>query len=313
MSDETSRPFALAKILCPVDFSANSELALDYALSLASQHGATVSVLHVLPEVLADPDVYPYLSDPVLPSGETRERAFEQLGTFVHRALQRDIGVNVMLEDGDIVDTVVGQAQKPDVDLVVLGTHGRRGLARLLMGSVSERVLRQTTTPVLTVSPKAETPPPGGIPFKSVLCPIDFSPSSLAAYDVALSLVGDEGMVTVLHVVEFYIDVAVGEAVAFDLTSVRDRHHEQALQKLEESVPRKHRERTKLKVATLETGSAHKEILRVADKGDVDAIVMGVAGRSAADLMFFGSTTNHVVRTARCPVLSVRANDGSLE
>ena len=305
----------ISRILCPVDFSDNSQLALDYALSLAAQHSAAVSVMHVFPEVLADLDVYPYLSDPVLPSGETRERAFQQLATFVHRALQQNVSVDVLLEDGDIVDKVVEKAGKLPADLIVLGTHGRRGLARFLMGSVTERVLRHATKPVLSVSPHAEAPPKDRIPFKNVLCPIDFSPSSLKAFDHALSLVGDEGTVTLLHVVEFYVDVLVGEAVAFDLDDVRERHHEQAVEKLEQAkqagqaVTGDARARTKLETATLDSSAAYKEILRIAERDDADVIVMGVMGRSAADLFFFGSTTNHVVRAAHCPVLTVRAEE----
>ncbi len=296
-------------VLCPVDFSKNSELALDYALSLAAQHSARVSVMHVLPDVLADPDVYPYLSDPVLPSGETRERALEQLGGFVHRALAQKVSVDVVLEQGDIVEKVVEKATKIRADLVVLGTHGRGGLARLLMGSVTERVLRHATPPVLSISPNASTPPSDGDPFRNVLCPVDFSPSSLRAFDFALSLVGDEGTVTLLHVVEFYIDKAVGEAIAFDMDSVRERHHAQALEKLEEAVARDVRSRTKLETVTLDSGAPYKEVLRVAERDDTDAIVMGVMGRSAADMFFFGSTTNHVVRAAHCPVLTVRAEE----
>lgn len=300
---------SFGNLLCPVDFSKNSELALDYALSLAAQHSARVSVLHVLPDVLADPDVYPYMSDPVLPSGETRERAFEQLGGFVHRALAQKVSVDVALEQGDVVDTVVDKASKIPADLVVLGTHGRSGLARLLMGSVTERILRHATPPVLSISPHADAPPSDGVPFRNVLCPIDFSPSSIRAFDLALSLVGEGGTVTILHVVEFYIDKAVGEAIAFDLDSVRQRHAEQAAEKLEEIVSRDVRSRTKLETVTLESGAAYKEILRVAERDDIDAIVMGVLGRSSADMFFFGSTTNHVVRSAHCPVLTVRAEE----
>ena len=83
-----------------------------------------------IPEVLADPDVYPYLSDPVLPSGETRDRAFAQLGKFVHRARAKKLSVDVVLEDGDIVDQIVEKATRLPADLIVLGTHGRSGLAR---------------------------------------------------------------------------------------------------------------------------------------------------------------------------------------
>lgn len=300
---------SLRHILCPVDFSENSDLALDYALALAHQHSARVSVVHVLPAVLADPDVYPYLNDPVLPSGETRERAFEQLGSFVHRALAQKVSVDVVLEQGDVVENIVKKARKIPADVIVLGTHGRSGLARLLIGSVTERVLRHATAPVLTVSPQASAPPSEGVPFRNVLCPIDFSPSSLRALDFAWSLAGDEGTVTVLHVVEFYIDEAVGEAVSFDIDSVRERHRAQALDKLEESVPREARERTKLEAITLDAGTPYRKILEVADRDKVDAIVMGVMGRTGADMFFFGSTTNHVVRSAHCPVLTVRAEE----
>lgn len=296
-------------VLCPVDFSKNSELALDYALSLAVQHSARVCVMHVLPDVLADPDVYPYLSEPVLPSGESRERALEQLGAFVHRALAKDVPVDVALEQGDVVETVVEKASKIPADLVVLGTHGRRGLARLLMGSVTERVLRHATPPVLSISPHASAPPSVGVPFRNVLCPIDFSPSSMQALELALSLVGEEGTVTLLHVVEFYVDKAGGEAIAFDLDSVRQAQTKRALEQLEEAVGHDVRSRTKLETVTLDVGAPYKEILRVAERDETDAIVMGVMGRSAADLFFFGSTTNHVVRTAHCPVLTVRAEE----
>ena len=180
------------------------------------------------------------------------------------------------------------------------------------MGSVTERVPRHATKPVLSVSPHAAAPPQEGIPFKNVLCPIDFSPSSLKALDLALSLAGDEGTVTLLHVVEFYVDVAVGEAVAFDLDDVRERHREQALEKLEQTkqdLPVDARARTKFETATLDSGAAYKEILRIAERDAADVIVMGVMGRSGADLLFFGSTTNHIVRAAHCPVLTVRAKE----
>jgi len=294
-------------ILCPVDFSANSELALRYALAVAAQHEARVAVMHVLPHILADPDIYPYLSEPVLPTGETRDRAFEQLGKFVHRALERKIPVDVILEDGDVVDELVNKAESLPADLIVMGTHGRRGFTRLLMGSVTERLLRRATRPVLSVSPHAPGPSGDGATFRRILCPMDFSPSSLLGLDMALTLAGDEGHVTALHVVEFYVDVAVGEAVAFDLDSVREQHREQALQKLQEVVPEKARSRTSLEIAALDSGGAYKEILRAAEREQSDLIVMGVMGRSAADMLFFGSTTNHVVRAASAPVLTVRS------
>jgi nucleotide-binding universal stress UspA family protein len=295
------------KILCPVDFSVSSDLALEYALALARLHASEVSVMHVLPRVLADPDLYPYLSEPVLTSGETRDRALEQLGSFVHRALDRGIAAEVILEDGEIVDAVVKKAEKLSADLIVVGTHGRRGFRRLLLGSVTERLLRQSTVPVLSVAPHSVVPPRDRTPFRKVLCPIDFSPSSMAGLDVAFGLLGEEGELTILHAVEFYLDPSLGEAIAYDLSELRDRHRAQAEKKLQEAIPKDMGSRVRLKTQVLESGAPYKEILREAEKEASDAIVMGVAGRSAADLFFFGSTTNQVVRAATCPVLTVRS------
>lgn len=298
------------KILCPVDFSMSSDRALDYALALARVQASEVSVMHVLPRVLADPDIYPYLAEPVLTSGETRERAVEQLGAFVHRVLERGIAADVILEDGDVVDAVVKKAEKISADLIVIGTHGRRGFRRLLLGSVTERLLRQSTVPVLSVAPNAKVPPKGGSPFRNILCPIDFSPSSLAGLEVARGLLGEEdqkGELIVLHVVEFYFDPALGEAIAFDLTELRDKHRAQAEKKLQELVPGSLGSRVRLETMVLESGAPYKEILRVAEREASDVIVMGVAGRGAADLLFFGSTTNQVVRAACCSVLTVRS------
>ena len=295
------------KILCPVDFSESSDRALDYALALAKRHGGQVSVMHVLPTVLADPELYPYLTEPVLASGEARDRAHRQLGDFVHRALADGIGAEVILEDGDVVEEVLKKAKTLDADLVVMGTHGRRGFRRLLLGSVTERVLRQSEAPVLSISPSAPTIGTERGPFQKILCAVDFSPASLAGLSVGLALREGNAELLVLHVVEFYLPPALGEAVAFDVTELRGRHRLQGQAKLEELVPEEARAHTRLETVVLESGSPYHEILKTAEREECDLIVMGVAGRSSADLVFFGSTANHVVRAAACPVLTVRS------
>jgi nucleotide-binding universal stress UspA family protein len=303
----------LKKILCPVDFSESSDRALDYALSLAKHHGGQVSVMHVLPRALADQDAYPYLAEPVPLGVETRERAFQQLGRFVHRALARGVGADVILEDGDVVEEVLRKSERVPADLLVMGTHGRRGFRRLLLGSVTERVLRRSRVPVLSITPGSQAPPSEDAPFRNILCPVDFSPSSLAGLEVALALSGPgerSESVTVLHVVEFYLDPGFGEAVAFDLSTILERHRAEAAKKLEEVIPSASRARARLETSVLESGGPYKEILRVAERDRSDLIVMGVAGRSATELAFFGSTTNHVVRSATAPVLTVRRTEG---
>ncbi len=295
------------KILCPVDFSESSDQALDYALALGKRHGGRVSVMHVLPTVLADPDVYPYLIEPVLASADARDRAYRQLGDFVHRALADGIGAEVILEDGDVVEEVLKRVERLEADLVVMGTHGRRGFRRLLLGSVTERVLRQSEAPVLSISPSAPKIGTDRGPFQRILCPVDFSPSSLAGLSVGLALRQENAELLVLHVVEFYLPPALGEAVAFDVTELRGRHRLQGQAKLEELVSEEARAHTRLETVVLESGSPYQEILKTAEREECDLIVMGVAGRSSADLVFFGSTANHVVRAAACPVLTVRS------
>jgi nucleotide-binding universal stress UspA family protein len=295
------------KILCPVDFSESSDRALDYALALAKRHEGNVAVMHVLPTVLADPEMYPYLTEPVLASAEARDRAYRRLGDFVHRALSDGIGAEVILEDGDVVDEVLKKTRKLAADLVVIGTHGRRGFRRLVLGSVTERVLRQSEAPVLSIAPAAAKPGPSGGPFRRILCPVDFSPSSLAGLELALTLRQDEAKVVVLHVVEFRLPPALGEAVAFDVAGLRERHGVEGRAKLEELLPEKSRAHIRLETVVLESGSPYQEILRAAKGERADLVVMGVAGRSSADLAFFGSTANHVVREAACPVLTVRS------
>jgi nucleotide-binding universal stress UspA family protein len=107
--------------------------------------------------------------------------------------------------------------------------------------------------------------------------------------------------------VEFYLPPALGEAVAFDVTDLRGRHRLEGQAKLESLVPEESRAYVRLETAVLESGSPYQEILRMAGREGSDLIVMGVAGRSSADLAFFGSTTNHVVRAAASPVLTVRS------
>lgn len=295
------------RILCPVDFSKSSELALRYALSIARDRDAEVVVLHVVVDVVATG--YPYMPDSLAPTDEMRTTALEQLETLVQGSNPGEVTVDVQLAEGDVVDTIVERAKAIPADAVVMGTEGRRGLSRLFLGSVTERVIRLSPQPVLSVSPNAPEPPPSDVPFQRILCPVDFSPSSLAALERALDLCGDDGTVTVLHVVEFYIDASIGESVAFDLDEVRERHRSDAVAKLEAAVPEEAKGKARLQTEVLTTHGAWREILDVAEHEQSELVVMGVMGRSKADMLFFGSTTNHVVRSASCPVLTVRASE----
>jgi nucleotide-binding universal stress UspA family protein len=107
--------------------------------------------------------------------------------------------------------------------------------------------------------------------------------------------------------VEFYLPPALGEAVAFDVTGLQAHHRSEGQAKLEKLVPDGARVNTRLETVVLDSGSPYREILKTAEREGAELIVMGVGSRSSADMMFFGSTANHVVRAAACPVLTVRS------
>jgi len=297
----------IRKILCPIDFSDFSERALEHALVLAKWYGGEVSVLHVIPKVLMPPEAYPYLSEPLVPDPKARERALEELGRFVHRARDMGVATEVRLEEGEAVDEILTLAERLPADLVVMGTHGRRGFERLVLGSVAEKVLRKAACPVMTVAiaREGETTSEQGL-FKRILCPIDFSTSSTRALEYALSLAKEaDAHLTLIHVLEAALEDA-GDMAAFAVSEYRDFLKRNALERLQQAVPKEAREWCEPE-CLVASGRSHRQILKVAKEQNTDLIVMGVQGRNAVDLALFGSTTHHVVREANCPVLTIRS------
>jgi nucleotide-binding universal stress UspA family protein len=193
-------------------------------------------------------------------------------------------------------------------DLLVIGTHGGSGFERLVLGSVTEKVLRKARCPVLTVPRRLSDPVPSGpVLFKRILCAVDFSESSMHALKYALSLAQEaDGCLTVMHVLapELVGAVGIGEEHV-SLAALHRQGEEEARQQLEMAVPQSARAYCKAESILLR-GKPWREILQVASDRQAELIVMGVQGRGAADLLFFGSTTHHVVRQAVCPVLTLR-------
>ena len=137
-------------ILVPIDFSAHAEQALDYACALAAKLGSTVHLVHA---VASPPSALQVaLTEDILENlvNEHRE-ALDKLAEA--RRATASFGPSTV-EVGDPRDTIVGAAQALSADLIVMGTHGRRGLSRVVMGSVAEDVIRHASCPVLTVRAK---------------------------------------------------------------------------------------------------------------------------------------------------------------
>lgn len=289
------------KILCPTDFSEFSVWALELALRLAKWYQSEITVMHVVPRVLMHPEYFPYMQEPVLPSPDVRKQAQEELDRFVEKARKADIPTMARLEEGDSVEEILTYASELPADLVVMGTHGRRGFERLVLGSVTVKVMRKGVCPLLTVSsePRGLGASKEGI-FKKILCPVDFSTSSVKALEYALSLAQEaDGCLILIHVVESLFE---GEGTS----DLRSNLEKEAFEKMKAAIPADAANWCQPEEIVL-TGRPYQQILNLAGERGVDLIVMGIHGRSAVDLMLFGSTTNHVIRQAPCPVLTIRS------
>lgn len=296
----------IRRILCPTDFSDASRRALEHAVALAHWYEAEVTVLHVQP-LVPSVTVFPPMVSPLTLEPLPHERVIEELRRFSTPAAAAGIRSEVAVRDGSASTEILEAARALPADLVVMGTHGRGGFERLVLGSVAEKVLRKACCPVLTVPPPTEAGPSARLPlFARILCPVDFSPSSTKALEYALDLAQEaKASLTVLHVVEWSPGEEVREHRHFDVGGYKRYLEEEACRLLGAHIPEEARLWCEMH-ETVATGKAHLEIERAAREGKADLIVMGVQGRGAVDLMLFGSTTHHVIRESHLPVLTIR-------
>jgi nucleotide-binding universal stress UspA family protein len=219
-------------------------------------------------------------------------------------------GVIVCLDAraGSPVGTILNVATEVHSDLTVLGTHGHSGFDRWVLGSVTEKILRKARCPVLTVPPPVTEAPSAVLRLlKRILCPVDFSESSVKALEYALTLAKEaDAELVLMHVIEGLADLKHWEQLTNPSIVEYLRGSEQhALTRLREVVPKDaHTWYTPREL--LVTGKPYEEILRVAREQDMHLIVIGVHGRNPIDLLFFGSTTQQVVRASTCPVLTLK-------
>jgi nucleotide-binding universal stress UspA family protein len=293
------------RILCPVDFSEPSRAALESALMLARWYESTVFVPHVVQIALPPAPFSP--TPPVGLTPEQQAEAFGHVADFVAACAPGDVPVTPSVHVGSPVAEILRQASELPADLIVLGTHGRSGFEHLLMGSVTERVLRKAACPVFTIRPDASrrphTPP---APFTSILCAVDFSPASMNALEHALSLAQESGQrLTLVHVQDWPFDVRATEVLGADAARYQRQMHERAARELAATVPADARTWCRID-EVVAVGRPHEVILDRARETAADLIVMGAHGRPGLDLHVLGSTTDHVVREAACPVLTVR-------
>jgi len=297
------------RVLCAVDFSACSRRALGYAVDLATWYACGLTVLHVHPVPIVD-EARAALSPPAAPPAglspveraEIRRQVEELLpsGSAAARAAQ------ILVNEGDVAGEILAETQAGD--LLVVGTHGRTGVDRVLLGSVAEDVVRRSSRPVLVVPPPApEAVEPVPSLFREIVVAVDFSEPSVRALAFAVSLAEEtDAHLTVLHVVES----PRGRGARTDGQQGTGTHaggqRPSAKARLHDLVPADARVYCHVH-ERVETGTPASEILRVAAERRAGLIAMGVHGHGMLGRLFVGSTALEVVRRARCPVLTVRS------
>ena len=296
---------SMNRILCAVDFSEFSLDALRHGVVLARWYGAELRMVHVYepaPTLLPvkDPPGNLPLSQPI-----NVEEIADELRKFCRPVLgPSEQHVEIVLKEGKPAKEITREAERLSADLLLLGTHGRSGFERLFLGSVTEKVLRSTRVPVLTIPPPVRQP--GSPEYKTILCPVDFSKASMRALDYAFSLAkAADARLILLHVIEDVLGAAGAETLGHLSMNEYYRHLDQdALTQLKGTVPDAVRLWARPEERVVR-GRAHREILKTVAEERVELVVMGVHGRTALDRLVFGSTTHRVIREAGCPVLTL--------
>jgi nucleotide-binding universal stress UspA family protein len=271
------RKMRIENVMVPTDFSEPSRRALNHGVALARLLRAKLTLVHVL-------------------EPQRKEETLRQLGTFLPPEHEDDLDIQVVLKAGNARKEIVAAAQEQHADLVILGTHGRGRMGRLLVGSTTEGLLRRLNVPMMTVSHVASPRS-----FKRILFATDLSDSTSAGFTFALNIAQTlNAEILAIHALgvpmlagEFGSSVQT-EELAFD--EVRRR-----LQMLVTEGKRR-----QIRVQTIVAhGPAAKRILKAADENEADLIVLAIEKKGIIERALLGTTAEQVVREAAVPVLLI--------
>lgn len=319
--------------MCSVDFSDFTDTALTYSIALSREFNAKLFLVHVVIEV-----------EPLLKSSEIAldvqalqkshmDKAFEQLTTLVKKA---DIPYEILIAKGDPADRIRDLALEHRADMVITATHGKSGIKRLLLGSVTEKLIKTIHCPLLVLNTQKFDSPassPPDIRLKKIMVGCDFSQDSKLAFDYGLSLAQEfQAELYLTHVVKpsenlelkvsDYIDVTPPDYVKWrssDYFEMQKRSMDQKREKFNQlrdnlekqlyfMVPEESRNWCTPKTTLLD-GEPYKEMITYAQQEKIDMIVLGIRGHTLWEKLMVGSTTDRIIRQSPCPVLAVRQLD----
>jgi nucleotide-binding universal stress UspA family protein len=280
------------KILCPVDFFAASDKAVEYAAGLAEIYNARIYLLHAVVPVV--PVAYEFPLDTAGIAREMQEASRHEMDKLVARVKTRRVKAESVIRAGAVHDVIRRAITTIKPDLIAMGTHSRSGIDRWFLGSQAEWLMRHSPVPVLTISAKERLRRPA---FRKILVTTDFSAGTADALDYAFSIAQENNShITLLHVVD---DIAMDMSRKY-----REPIIEGVEAKLQNMVPREAWDWCEIRTR-VEVGHPFPMIEQTLEKEKPDLLVMNIHGKGMLDRALVGSTAERVVRSAKCPVMLI--------
>jgi nucleotide-binding universal stress UspA family protein len=297
--------FQVKKILFPTDFSESANTALKWALMLAKNFEAELHMLHAV--VLHNDDVGDEVYERFPDMQDCIEMLEENADTRLEKALQDKGTVEIerhVIRGYSKHELITEFAEEKNIDLIVMGTHGRTGLRHLILGSVTEKVMRHCYCPVLTVRKSKRYTEKTDI--RRVIVPIDFSEYCKQSLVTGVTLADTLGVeIEIVHAVDSSLHPAFYSAGIDSLTEADPDLVERAKEKIADFARSIVEDRDV--TYTVTEGNAAKEISNLADSHTNALIVISSHGHNALERLMMGSTTERVVRMAKSPVLTVKS------
>lgn len=286
------------RILVPTDGSDSATAALEHALDVAADRGATVHVLNVADT--KQPSLARLGTDVV----DALEREGEEIvSEAADRAAERGVATSTHVVQGEPREAIVESITETEFDLVVMGAHGRRGLGEYVLGSVTDYVVNRSDVPVLTVRAAEDATRP--FPYAKVLVPTDGSVHARAAVELGATIADrHDATLHLLTVADELPELPDAESAQLP-TQVTENL--QAI--LDEEAATATRAGVDDVTTAIATGSVPREVTSYVDAEGIDLVVMGTHGRTGLDGHLLGSFTERVIRTSSVPVLTTRRSE----
>jgi nucleotide-binding universal stress UspA family protein len=295
----------LKKIICSTDFSDLSNHAVKYAIALAKEFKAKLYLCHIID--LSSATMYGEATF----AFEAQSRHMEEYAYHQLNAQMEGQGIEwqPLVTTGRAADEIARLAKENSVDLSIIATRGRSGLRRLVLGSVTEQLMRIIPCPLMAIrGPDKDTPSSFdyNVSYKRILVGCDFSHNSITAYQYGLSIAQEfQSDLYLAHVIPPFVYKDLPKSINDAREKLSDDLRVELKERLEKLVPAEAKNWCNPKTVLL-AGDPHIEITKFALVQDMDLIVVGVKGQSLVESLLVGSTTDRILRGAICPVLCVR-------